>query len=104
MAKLLIKFGVDIRLHSHATFRTPNGPLFHRWLPEGPRDSITTELPEQDAAIQFWFELCGYVSGYEIKFDSKRRGGEVVTSPAPLIAIRLGKFRFIPRLHPTYPY
>ena len=42
-------------LHSHY------GPLFHRWLPDGPKDGIVLPVDDSAAELRVWFERFGIV-------------------------------------------
>src|SRR6056297_86416 len=58
MANLLVRFIINTKDHENSL--APNGPLFHRFLPNGKQDSISKE--EEHYKIKFWFEQRGFKS------------------------------------------
>lgn len=69
MARLSIQFGAWLNSHEYR----PNGPLFHRWLPNGRQDPLSLSSPTNEWKLEFWFERCGFRDRSFIKFDDKRR-------------------------------
>jgi hypothetical protein len=78
-AFLLNDYDVDL-------FRRHNGPVFHRWLPNGEQDALSLNYPDTHTTVRLWFERRGYVdeSGF-IKHEHKRK--EVDDSIIPRQAI-----------------
>ena len=71
MVKLLLKFAIPLKRyelgsHAHA------GPVFHRWLPDGRKDSIVLVDEQLSATLELWFERRGYVYQGVIEFDHHR--------------------------------
>ena len=54
-------------------FDRPHGPIFHRWLPDGKKDSILIKTKSRNVKILVWFERCGFVQDGWIRFDYKKR-------------------------------
>jgi len=50
-----------------------NGPLFHRWLPNGEADALSLDTRIPNTSLKIWFERRGYVRDGMIEFDSKRK-------------------------------
>ena len=42
------------------------GPLFHRWLPDGPKDAIVVPHATGSGAVRFWFRRFGYQKGGDL--------------------------------------
>ena len=72
-SNLLIKFAVNLEGGSGAFIRSPKGPLFHRWLPEGEKDSISFVTGYPYAKLKAWFERRGFMDGGFITYDTNRR-------------------------------
>jgi len=74
MNQLEITFATFINNYDVDAFYRKNGPLFHRWLPNGRDDALEIELPDEKARIFLWFERRGYVdeNGF-IRFDHKKK-------------------------------
>ena len=49
------------------------GPIFHRWLPDGRRDAVRVPGFEQGTTVHFWFERYGRLEGSMIMFDGRHR-------------------------------
>ncbi len=71
MPSLLLKFYVF--LDQRKDWRQFNGPLFHRWLPDGEKDSIDLYTGYPQTRLKVWFERRGYVDGGVIQFDTARK-------------------------------
>jgi len=50
-----------------------NGPLFHRWLPDGEKDAINLYTGFPNSKLKIWFERRGFVEDQFIKFDVTRK-------------------------------
>jgi hypothetical protein len=50
-----------------------HGPLFHKWLPDGERDSIVLNVDEPDAELRVWFEQNGFIENGRVRFDYERK-------------------------------
>ena len=71
MTKLILKFIAPSDRYNN---RRRYGPIFHRWLPDGEKDSISIKSGNSLIDIRVWFERCGYINqmGW-VKFDYKKR-------------------------------
>jgi len=67
-SKLFIRFAIS--LETVDQLMKHHGPLFHRWLPDGEKDSISL-CTKPD--LNVWFERCGFVEENFIRFDYKRK-------------------------------
>jgi len=72
MTILLLKFAINLERFDHEFILRNHGPLFHRWLPDGQRDSIAFDTGDPNSSLRVWFERRGYVDGHFIRFDYKR--------------------------------
>jgi hypothetical protein len=88
MQTLLLRFAVTLKDSDPRAPDSPNGPLFHRWIPDGEKDSITLEMPDQKAVLKLWFERRGHEEKGVIVFDDQRHEvkEEVMTKQAILDA------------------
>ena len=73
MATLIITLIIPLERHDLEEFVRPHGPIFHRWLPDGEKDSISIKTKSRNAKILVWFERCGFVQDGLICFDYKKR-------------------------------
>lgn len=73
MATLIFKLIVPLEMHDIEDFDRPHGPIFHRWLPDGEKDSISLQKKSRNVKVLVWFERCGFVQDGWIKFDYKKR-------------------------------
>ena len=73
MATLIFKLIVPLERHDIEDFDRPHGPIFHRWLPDGEKDSILIQTKSRNVKVLVWFERCGFVQDGWIKFDYKKR-------------------------------
>ncbi len=71
MATLRLKFRINLK-ESEFLF-SYNGPLFHRWLPDGEGDAIVLQIKRAKAELKLWFERYGFVERDFIRFDNMRR-------------------------------
>lgn len=71
MPNLLLKFYVF--LDQQINWRKYDGPLFHRWLPDGEKDAIDLYTGFPNTGLKVWFERRGYVEGGFIQFDISRK-------------------------------
>lgn len=71
MPNLLLKFYVY--LDQQNGWRKFNGPLFHRWLPDGEKDAINLYTGFPNTKLKIWFERRGYVEDRFIEFDIARK-------------------------------
>lgn len=71
MPDLLLKFYVF--LDQQRNWRKYEGPLFHRWLPDGEQDAVELYTSFPHARLKVWFERRGYVEGGLIRFDVTRK-------------------------------
>lgn len=73
MVTFLLRFGIDLCRYDISSALKRNGPLFHRWLPDGENDAIALGIPRSKAQLKLWFERRGFVEGQQIRYDSNRR-------------------------------
>ncbi len=73
MATLIFKLIVPLESYEINDFNPPHGPIFHRWLPDGEKDSISLQQKSKNVKVLVWFERCGFVKDGWIKFDYKKR-------------------------------
>lgn len=72
MSRLIVTGGWWIRrVDIDAPFS--QGPIFHRWLPDGRQDAVCLPGAEDDTTVHFWFERYGRLEGSMIVFDKKHR-------------------------------
>jgi hypothetical protein len=71
MPDLLLKFYVF--LDQQRNWRKYDGPLFHRWLPDGEKDAIDVYTGFPNTRLRVWFERRGYVEDGLIRFDVTRK-------------------------------
>src|SRR6266487_995974 len=71
MPNLLLKFYVF--LDQQRDWRKYDGPLFHRWLPDGEKDAIDLYTGFPNTKLKVWFERRGYVENGLIRFDITRK-------------------------------
>lgn len=69
MKKLFIKFSVDLCAYEDEI----EGTIFHRWLPDGEKDSIELKLDDPNTKLKVWFERCGFTDDSFIRFSRSRR-------------------------------
>ena len=82
--------GVILRLVSEE-FRgagNPQGPYFHRWLPDGKSDAISLPAVPGGACVHVWFERRARLEGDWLRFDWKGTGfsAELMERQTPLDA------------------
>jgi hypothetical protein len=70
MKKLLFDFVVQLQNHELSSPLNHNGPLFHKWLPDGESDAIILDTDDPSAEFKVSFKRFGFVdeSGY-IRFE-----------------------------------
>ena len=73
MRQLFIRFGVRLNDYSLEEIEQRQGPLFHRWLPDGEKDAITLDTEDENLLIRVWFERRGFSDGTFIRYDQERR-------------------------------
>jgi hypothetical protein len=79
MPNLLLKFYVF--LDQQRNWRKYDGPLFHRWLPDGEKDAIDLYTGFQNTRLKVWFERRGYVEDGVIRFDITRNEVDLAIIP-----------------------
>jgi len=72
MVTFLLRFIIDLGAHNISSPLKRNGPLFHRWLPDGENDAIILDIPKSKAQLKLWFERRGFVEGQSITYDNNR--------------------------------
>lgn len=70
MPTLFLRFLVHLKNHNIEF--SPEGPLTHRWLPDGENDAISLDTGDSDFVLKVWFRRRGYVSGSMIEYASDR--------------------------------
>src|SRR5579864_6811086 len=86
MPTLLLKFYVYLkRLYAMRNFE---GPLFHRWLPDGEKDALVLDVGTENALLKVWFERRGFLEGGLIQYDVTRKEVDpaVIATQAALTA------------------
>ena len=73
MATLLLRFAITLEDYNLPHIDQHHGPLFHRWLPDGEKDSIVLDTGDPDAELKVWFDRWGFVRDGFIEFSYKRR-------------------------------
>jgi hypothetical protein len=73
MKTLIFNLIIPLKRYDLEEYHLPHGPLFHRWLPEGEKDSISIKTKSKNVKILVWFERCGFVEDGWIRFDYKKR-------------------------------
>ncbi len=72
MPTLTLNFGVSLEAY-FSPFTDYHGPIFHRWLPNGPDDAIELPVTDQDALLRVWFERRGYKEQGFIRYSRERK-------------------------------
>lgn len=75
MARLMLKFEINLEEIVASSAFKHDGPQFHRWLPDGEKDAIILKTTHSNMDLKVWFERRGCVDDGFIEYDSKR--GEV---------------------------
>jgi hypothetical protein len=87
MPSLMFRFAVGLSRHDLPHYDAPEGPYFHRWLPNGEMDAIDITNGNGLASLKLWFERTGFMDGGFIRYDRKR------TEVDPNIMFRQGKLK-----------
>jgi hypothetical protein len=85
VATLLLRFVVSLIDYEESRHEHINGPLFHRWLPDGENDAIALETGNPDVELKIWFERRGFVDNSFVKYDNMRHEVD------PDVMVRQGK-------------
>lgn len=87
MPTLLLKFYIYLR-RTNQVMRDFEGPLFHRWLPDGEKDAIILNTGILNSTLKVWFERRGFVDDGLIKFDVTRKevDSTIIPTQAALVA------------------
>jgi hypothetical protein len=85
---LKLKFGINLEDYQYSKLALHHGPLFHKWLPNGEKDSIRLESGDTNVDIKIWFEQRGYMDNGLIEFSYDRReiNPEIISTQAILDA------------------
>jgi hypothetical protein len=73
MTTLIFTLIVPLERYDLEKHGRPHGPIFHRWLPDGEKDSILIKTKSRNLKIFVWFERCGFIQDGWIRFDYKKR-------------------------------
>lgn len=73
MPTLLFSLIVQLERYDFGNSDSLHGPIFHRWLPDGEKDSISIKTKSKNVKVLVWFERCGFVKNGWIEFDYKKR-------------------------------
>ncbi|MDQ3816517.1 MAG: hypothetical protein M3362_02350 [Acidobacteriota bacterium] len=87
MGILLFDFVIQLKDNSNPYPLNHNGPLFHKWLPDGEKDAIILNTGDPQAELKVSFERRGFVndSGYIVfKLDRHDVDPEVIPRQAVL--------------------
>lgn len=69
---MLLIFTIRLRNFKFDSFFDPNGPLFHRWIPNGKNDAIDVPVKNKKNRITIWFDRHGYIDGGWVKYDRSK--------------------------------
>jgi hypothetical protein len=72
METLHLRFAINLRDYGVDDFQRPNGPLFHRWLPNGRADALSIATADSRNRLTVWFERRGYIDASFIRYDTQR--------------------------------
>ena len=70
---LYLSFAVSLKNYTIPEIVQPNGPLFHRWLPDGRTDAVSVPTADERDRLVFWFDRRGYVAADFIRYDNARQ-------------------------------
>lgn len=87
MPTLLLKFYVYLKRID--VMRDFEGPLFHRWLPDGEKDALVLNVgTEKNVVLKVWFERRGFLERSFIQYDVTRKevDPDVIPTQAALTA------------------
>ena|SRR5579864_7710754 len=86
MQTLFLKFYVYLGRQDF--MRKFDGPLFHRWLPDGEKDAINLDTGTPEVTLKVWFERRGFVGEKLIKYDVTRKevDSAIIPTQAALVA------------------
>jgi len=84
--KLLLKFTILLEDHNIPTTIRWQGPLFHRWLPDGEKDAIILETNDTDTELKVWFEKGGFASRTFIRPDKSQDSDYIISEQGKLDA------------------
>lgn len=87
MPDLMLRFAVHLKRNDFPDYVAPEGPYFHRWLPDGEVDAVSIAKEGASISVKLWFERTGYVDGGWIRYDPKR------SEIDPKIMCRQGKIQ-----------
>lgn len=68
-----MKLLLSLRINLYDFNSDHRGAIFHRWLPDGQKDSIYLDVIDPNIKFRVWFERCGYTDDVFIRFDEKQR-------------------------------
>ncbi len=88
MGTLLFDFAVQLRDSNHPYPFNHEGPLFHRWLPDGEKDAIVLDTGDPQAELKASFERRGLIVDGHVRFKWDRN--EVDPSVIPRQAVLEG--------------
>lgn len=73
MGKILLDFVVQLQNDDLPYPLNHNGPLFHKWLPDGENDAVVLDTGEPTAELKVSFKRFGFIddSGY-VRYDRNR--------------------------------
>jgi len=84
--KLLLKFTILLEDQNIPTIIRWQGPLFHRWLPNGEKDAIILETNDSDAELKVWFEKEGFASRTFMRPDKSQDSDHIISEQGKLDA------------------
>ena len=85
MNKLLLRFAIILQEYSLDEIARHDGPLFHRWLPDGQKDGINLSTGDKNISLKVWFERWGFVDGGWIRFKLNERKVDAAIIPKQAI-------------------
>jgi hypothetical protein len=90
MGTILFDFVVQLKDNNQPYPFGHEGPLFHRWLPDGEKDAIVLNTADPQAELKVSFERLGFMDNGHVRFKWDRR--EVDPSVIPRQAVLEGGY------------
>lgn len=77
--ELLLRFTISLEDTNIPEITRWHGPLFHRWLPDGEKDSISLKTNDPDAELKVWFVKKGFADRTFRRPDLKQDSDHVIS-------------------------
>jgi hypothetical protein len=68
MSRFHLRFLIRLRNNNHDF----DGPLFHRWLPNGKEDALDLHVEDHNVQLKVWFNRYGETKDSLVRFDSTK--------------------------------